>query len=139
MQALKAPLIATSVFPYPTSPQRSLSIGFSDSISFFTSSMHLIWSSVSTYGKLSSNSVCHTVSLEKLYPFECCLLAYNSINSLATSLKLFFTFDLVFSHSLLPNLFIFGAPSPEPIYFRMLSSELVGIYRISPSLYFTLI
>ena len=45
--ALKAALIATSVFPYPTSPQSNLSIGLSVSISFFTSSMQRNWSSVS--------------------------------------------------------------------------------------------
>ena len=38
--ALNAALIAISVLPYPTSPQSNLSIGFSFSISFFTSSIH---------------------------------------------------------------------------------------------------
>ena len=37
--ALNAALIATSVFPYPTSPHSSLSIGFEFSMSFFTSSI----------------------------------------------------------------------------------------------------
>ena len=61
--ALKAALIATSVFPYPTSPQSNLSIGLWFSMSFFTSSIHLNWSSVSWYGKLFSNWLCHGVSL----------------------------------------------------------------------------
>ena len=32
------------------------------SISLFTSAMALSWSSVSSYGNISSNSFCHTVS-----------------------------------------------------------------------------
>ena len=133
--ALKAALIATSVFPYPTSPQRSLSIGLACSISFLVSSIHLNWSSVSVYGKLSSNCLCHSVSLEKAYPFTFCLFAYNSINSLATSLKLDLTLVFVFSHSFPPNLFSLGKASPPPTYFLILSKLLVGTYKISSFLY----
>ena len=39
--ALNAARIATSVLPNPTSPQSNLSIGFSSSISFFISAVHL--------------------------------------------------------------------------------------------------
>ncbi len=41
-----------------------LSIGFLDSISFFTSAADLIWSGVSLNGKLFSNCACHSVSFE---------------------------------------------------------------------------
>ena len=132
-------LLQLLFFRYPTSPQSSLSIGFGFSISFFSSSIALNWSSVSWNSKLLSNSFCHSVSLEKAYPFIFSLFAYSSIKSRATSLKFDFTFCFVFAHSLLPNLFIFGALSPTPIYFLMLSKLVVGIYRISSSLYFIFI
>jgi len=137
--ALKAALIATSVFPYPTSPHNNLSIGLGFSISFFTSDMQRSWSSVSEYGKLSSNSFCQTVSFEKAYPCIFCLLAYNCINSSATSLKFFFTFSFVLSHSFDPNLFNLGPTFSEPTYLRILSKALVGTYKISSSLYFNFI
>ena len=137
--ALNAARIATSVFPYPTSPHSNLSIGLLDSISFFTSAIHLNWSSVSWYGKLSSNCFCHGVSGENIKPWAFCLLAYSSIKSLATSFRLFFTLALVFSHSLLPNLFNRGSASPPPTYFLILSSISVGTYKTSSFLYFTLI
>ena len=129
--ALNAALIATSVFPYPTSPHKSLSIGLSISISFLVSSMQRSWSSVSAYGKLSSNSFCHGVSFENANPFTFPLLAYNSISSFATSCKFFFTFAFVFSHSLLPNLLILGTASPSPMYFLTLSKSFVGMYNMS--------
>ena len=65
IQALKAPRIATSVLPYPTSPQSNLSIGFGFSISVFSSCIALNWSAVSSYSKLLSNCFCHSVSFEK--------------------------------------------------------------------------
>ena len=46
--ALNAALIATSVFPKPTSPHISLSIGTGDSISCFTSLVAFCWSGVSS-------------------------------------------------------------------------------------------
>ena len=134
--ALNAALIATSVFPYPTSPHNNLSIGLELSISFFISSIHLNWSSVSWYGNLSSNSFCHGVSLLKLYPWIFSRFAYSSINSLATSLKLFLTLAFVVSHSLLPNLLIFGFSLSPPTYFLIESKSVVGIYKISSFLYF---
>ena len=60
--ALKTALIATSVFPYPTSPQSKRSMGLSDSISFFISSLHLSCPGVSSYENASSNWFCHRVS-----------------------------------------------------------------------------
>ena len=108
-------------------------------MSFFTSSIHLSWSSVSICSKLPSNWLCQGVSLEKANPLTFSLFAYNSINSLAISLKLFFTLAFVFSHSLLPSLFILGAVSPPPTYFLTLSKSVVGIYKISSFLYFIFI
>ena len=46
--ALKAARSATSVFPYPTSPQSRRSMGVGRSMSFLMSSMQRSWSSVST-------------------------------------------------------------------------------------------
>ena len=132
--ALNAALIATSVFPYPTSPHSNLSIGFMFSISFFTSFMQRIWSSVSWYGNDDSNSSCHGVSFENAYPFSFSLFAYNSINSFATVLKFLFTLFLISDHSFVPNLLNF-IPDSDPIYFLTLSNESVGTYSVSPSRY----
>ena len=73
--ALKAALMATSVLPYPTSPQSNLSIGLSDSISLFISSSDANWSGVSSYGNSSSNCLCHSVSFPKLWPLRVALAA----------------------------------------------------------------
>ena len=137
--ALNAALIATSVFPYPTSPHKSLSIGLRFSISFFTSSIHLNWSSVSWYGNWSSNCCCQGVSGLNAYPFAFSLFAYNSINSLATALKFFFTFSFVFFQSLLLRLFNGKFNASPPVYFLIASNWLVGTYKIASSLYFNLI
>ena len=48
---IKADLIATSVLPKPTSPQRTLFIGLTKAISFEIASMASSWSLVSVYGK----------------------------------------------------------------------------------------
>ena len=138
--ALNAALIATSVLPYPTSPHKSLSIGCGFSISFFTSCIHLNWSSVSVYGKLSSNCFCQGVSGEKLNPFIFWRLAYSSIKSFATASKFFFTLLVVALHSFPPSLFSLGDElSPPPIYFLTLSKLFVGTYRMSSFLYLILI
>ena len=129
--ALKAARMATSVLPKPTSPQSKRSIGFGCSISFLVSSIQRSWSSVSIYSKLSSNCFCHGVSAEKANPFTFWRFAYSSMRSLATSCKFFFTLVLVFSHSLLPRRFTLGAPSPPPMYLRILSKDSVGMYSIS--------
>jgi len=100
-------------------------------MSFFTSSMHLSWSSVSWYGNWSSNCVCHGVSLLNACPFALSLFAYSSISSLATALKFFFTLSFVSLQSLLPNLFIGGFSVSPPLYFLMLSSWFVGTYKMS--------
>ena len=73
--ALNAALNASSVLPYPTSPQSNLSIGLSDSISSFISSKYVFWSGVSSYSNESSNSLCQGVSSLKAYPFIFSLLA----------------------------------------------------------------
>ena len=132
-------LLLLLFFHIRTSPQRSLSIGFSCSISFLTSSIHLNWSSVSTYGKLSSNCICHGVSFSNANPFIFCLFAYSCIKFFATSCKFDFTFFLVLNHSLEPSLFSFGSFSPPPMYFLILSNWFVGIYNMSSSLYFIFI
>ena len=66
--ALNAARIATSVLPYPTSPQTRRSIGTGCSMSSFTSSMACSWSGVSSYGNASSISRCHGVSGPKAWP-----------------------------------------------------------------------
>ena len=53
--ALKAARSATSVFPYPTSPQTSRSIGRGFCMSASTSSMAFAWSGVSSNSKSASN------------------------------------------------------------------------------------
>ena len=66
--ALNAARTATSVLPYPTSPQMIRSIGIDFSMSALTSSMAANWSGVSVYGKASSSSRCHGVSGPKACP-----------------------------------------------------------------------
>ena len=66
--ALKAARKATSVLPYPTSPQTNRSMGRGVSMSAFTSAITRSWSSVSRYGKLASNSACHSSSAGKAWP-----------------------------------------------------------------------
>ena len=73
--ALNAALTATSVFPNPTSPHTSLSIGLFRSMSAFTSAVALSWSGVSSYRKLASSSCCRKESFEKANPFDCCRAA----------------------------------------------------------------
>ena len=72
--ALNIPRIATSVLPNPTSPQISLSIGFSHSMSALTSVIAFIWSGVSVYSKASSISTCHVVSGRNWIPV--CILRF---------------------------------------------------------------
>ena len=56
------------------------------------------------------------MSLLYAYPFAFSLFAYNSISSLATALKFFFTLSFVSLHSLLPNLLIGGIAFRDQIY-----------------------
>ncbi len=79
--ALKAALSATSVLPYPTSPHKSLSIGFVDSMSFFTSAVDRSWSGVSLNKKLFSNCACHSVSFENRKPSSLERIAFISSSS----------------------------------------------------------
>jgi len=65
---LKTARIATSVLPYPTSPQRRRSIAFSDSMSRLMSRIAPSWSGVSVNSKASSNSFCHGESFENACP-----------------------------------------------------------------------
>ena len=60
--ALNAARMATSVLPYPTSPQSSRSIGVDDSMSRLMSVMAVFWSGVRSYSKASSNSCCQCES-----------------------------------------------------------------------------
>ncbi len=62
--ALNAARIAISVLPYPTSPQMSRSMGRTDSMSRFTSSVARRWSAVSSYRNEDSISFCHRLSGE---------------------------------------------------------------------------
>jgi len=115
--ALNAALIATSVFPNPTSPQRSLSMQIGFSISFLISFTQRSWSSVSSKGNLYSNSFCHSVSFEKAYPFNTFLSAYSLISSLAIFSMAAFERSLVFIQSELPILLSLGFSESVPIYF----------------------
>ena len=56
--ALNAALMANSVFPNPTSPQMSLSIGGVSSISRLMAFVASSWSGVSSYINEDSNSSC---------------------------------------------------------------------------------
>ena len=101
--------------------------------------MQRSWSSVSLYGNFPSNSFCQIVSGENAYPCTFSLLAYSSINSLATALKLFLTLVVVFSQSFVPNLFSFSPASSPPTYLRIESNAFVGIYKISSPAYLSFI
>ena len=60
MAAMNEARIATSVLPYPASPQTSLSIGRGRAMSALTSSMTRAWSGVSRYGNEASNCCIHS-------------------------------------------------------------------------------
>ena len=66
---------ATSVFPKPTSPQTSLSIGLVDSRSSLTASIARAWSSVSRYGNEASSRSSHSFERSKLAPSARCRCA----------------------------------------------------------------
>ena len=136
--ALNAARIAISVFPYPTSPQIKRSIMRLLSISSFVASIAFNWSSVSSYGKSSSNSFCQTVSFSKQWPFFACLLAYSSTSSPAISLTAPFTLVLVFFHSGEFKRFSFGTLASLPAYFCSTSSDVAGTYKLLPAAYATL-
>src|SRR5665648_428893 len=80
------------------------------SMSLLISSMLRNWSPVSSYGKLSSNSLCHMVSSEKECPFSSFLAADNSKSSFAIFAMAAFAFAFV----------TFQSP-PESLYFMWYS------------------
>src|SRR3989338_515622 len=96
--------MATSVFPYPTSPHKSLSIGLRDSMFCFTSFHDRIWSSVSSKWNFFSNSACHSVSFENAKPFNLARIAFNSKSSKAREWMPFLTLSFVFCHAFVPSL-----------------------------------
>ena len=118
--ALKAALIATSVLPNPTSPQINRSIGFSDSISVFTSAVALIWSFVSTYKNEASSSFCIELSILYLYPLEIFLFAYDFIKSKASFFILVFALVFNLSQAPDPSLKILGFAPSLLLYFEIL-------------------
>ena len=65
MTHLKAARRATSVLPTPTSPQSRRSMGQPFSMSFLISAVALSWSSVSSYSKRDSKSLCQSPSAGK--------------------------------------------------------------------------
>ena len=66
--ARMAARMATSVLPYPTSPQMRRSIGEGEAMSAATSAIAWAWSAVSSYSKASSNSRCQGLSPENAWP-----------------------------------------------------------------------
>ena len=112
--ALNAARMATSVFPKPTSPQTSRSIGRSRSISAFTSCVAFSWSGVSSYKKLASKACCKNESTLNANPFSCLLLAYSLIKSRAMSLIRFFVRSFIRSHAPVPSVERRGACSVSP-------------------------
>ena len=135
---LKAARRATSVLPNPTSPHKSLSMGQGFSISLFISRTASSCPSVSSYSKLLSNSLCHSLSAEKAYPGLRLRSAYSAISSFAISFAAFFARDFFLIHSL-PPIFERGTFSLFPVYFDSLSSWSHGRYRESFPAYLTVI
>ena len=74
-------------------------MGTGCSMSCFTAAIAAIWSSVSTNGKLSSNSCCHGESGANAWPGAVARFAYSSTSSLAISRTAARAFFLVFFQS----------------------------------------
>ena len=122
--ALNAARTAISVFPYPTSPQTSRSIGVTRCISTLTSSIQANWSGVSTYANASSSSRCQGVSGAKAWPVLAWRAAYKRTSSPAISLTALRALPFVFAQSLPPRRCTLG-DSP-PTYRVIMSSWSIG-------------
>ena len=83
--ALNPARIATSVLPYPTSPQSSRSIATVDSMSFRISAIADCWSVVSSYSNASWNSRCQWASGLNACPGIALRAAYSFRSSSAMS------------------------------------------------------
>ena len=124
--ALNAARTATSVLPKPTSPTITRSIGVGFSMSAFTASIAVSWSSVSTNGKASSISCCHGVSGANAWPGAAWRLAYSSTNSPAISRTAARALRLVDFQSEPPILLKLGF-SP-PVYLLSRSNDSMGTH-----------
>ena len=94
----KADLIATSVLPKPTSPHKTLFIGFTKAISLYIVLIASNWSAVSVNGKSLLNIFKSSSFAFKTYAVDLSLLDSISNISAAWSNALFFAFSLFFSH-----------------------------------------
>ena len=83
--ALNVARIATSVLPYPTSPQSSQSIGRGCSIAARISSQLVRWSGVVSKGNASANSRCRSSSAENANPVAASRSAASRSSSAAIS------------------------------------------------------
>jgi len=129
--ALKAALMAISVFPNPTSPHINLSIGRPLFKSLKTSFIAFIWSFVSIYLKSSLSWFSNSISSSIGFIFDIALLAEISSNSPAY-LKIFsFILCFLFIHiELSDNLCRVGFSLP--IYLSILSIDSTGTNSLSP-------
>ena len=137
--ALKAALIAISVFPNPTSPHISLSMGISLSMSFLTALVASTWSFVSSKKKDASNSLCKLLSWLQEKPIFFLLFAYKEIRSKAISFNLFFVLSFNIFQLLDPNLLSLGFKSSFDLNFEILWREWMLTYKMSLSAYVNLI
>ena len=85
-------------------------------MSIFTAWMALVWSSVSTYGKLASSSFCQGESALNANPRATCRVAYSSSNSCATLMTSSRTFCLALPHSAEPRRVGDGGSAFGPMY-----------------------
>ena len=102
--AMKAARTATSVFPKPTSPHTSRSIGRGASRSSFTASIACIWSSVSRYANDASSRSSQSPPTSNAWPGACWRRAYRASSSPASSRTDSRARLLRFAHALPPSL-----------------------------------
>ena len=97
---INADLIATSVFPKPTSPHKTLFIGFTKPISFLIDLIASNWSGVSVKGNKLLNLLNSKSSTRRTFAVDACLLDSISSISAAWSYALCSAFALFFDHLL---------------------------------------
>ena len=122
---------ATSVFPYPTSPHKILSIGLILSISFLICCVVDNWSFVISYSNSFSNISCIGVSILKANPFCSCLSACTFKSLPASYLIFSFTLCFVLAQAMLFKELIFGTNPSFPEYLLINSILEAGIYNLS--------
>ena len=127
---LNAALIAISVFPNPTSPQTSLSIGLPEHKSLLIWLIVLIWSEVSVNSNCEENFSYSNELKWIISPLSKALFAATFIKSFAISLILFLILAFFFCQLLNPSLSNDTLSSDSP-YLDINSRFWIGINNLS--------